>query len=200
MPSVLLSCTRRSDGHQKTCACACDSTHQGAKCAVAINNTPAHETAEELFAAAYEHHAAQRNAEALPLFRRAADSFGHSGLPASEKNALDCYIRAARQGEANAQNVAALFLNQTGREDARGGGIVPDGEQALVWMQLAADGGHTRAKEQLANYKERCTGACRRKAMAIVSNFTAQDACEASLFSRANHCGGHGEPTPAQVP
>lgn len=121
-----------------------------------------------------------------------ANEKGLGRLNRSASNALPLYIQAASQGEPTAQYNAAMALSWGE------GGVATDNKRALFWMQLAADGGHAGAREKLADYTTRCgTSACRRQTMAMVRDFTAQDACKASLFSRANYCGGYGEPTPA---
>ena len=143
-------------------------------------------------------------ARALQLYRLAAaqgeryakGNLGHmhlqglGGLTASVPEGLRWLTKAANQGCANSQfSVGALHYRGTG-------GVPRDYKRALFWMQLGATGGLAQAKQSLAAFQARCTGTCRAQSNAMVKAFRVQDACEASLFTRANHCGGNGDPTP----
>ena len=115
---------------------------------------------------------------------------GLGPLTTSMPAALGFYERAARQGYSFAQ------YNVAGRLYGGGGGVDQDDKMGLVWMQLAAAGGHADAKKNLPYHLARCTGACRTQAEALVKDFVPQDACKASRFDRANLCSGSGAPTP----
>ena len=114
-------CCGRFDGVQRTCSCACDHTHHGAKCAVAINTTSAHETADELFGAANTLIGSGPDVEGrLLLYREAADKFKH---------------------------VASQYM--LGHSYLHGHGVARDNDLAAYWFTLASGQGYARAQHSL---------------------------------------------------
>ena len=118
-----------------------------------------------------------------------AHETGMGPLAVSKPVALGLYERSARQGHSYALYNAALLLHN-------GDTNIADDKMALVWCQLAADGGNSYAENSLAAFQKRCTGACRTGANALVQAFKPQNACKASLFNRTHFCNGSGAPTP----
>ena len=116
---------------------------------------------------------------------------GLGGLAASPPAGLAWYLKAAKQGHADAQYNAGVVFSAVD-----GGGVPRDDESALVWYRLAAEGGNAYAKESLPRAQSRCMGACGDRAEVRIKAFKVQDACRASLFNRSNLCSDRGDPTP----
>ena len=119
-----------------------------------------------------------------------AHSNGQGPLTVSKPVALGFYVRAARQGHRTAQyGAAALLYNGDG-------GVPRDDKMAYFWALLSSRSGYERAYDELEDWQARCTGDCRTEAEALAQAFRVEDACRASRYTRQNHCGGRGTPTP----
>lgn len=69
-------------------------------------------------------------------------SYGE-GVPVDYRESMRWYRRAAEQNSSVAQyNLGMLYLE--------GKGVAPDTDEAIKWLSMAADGGHFRARSELA--------------------------------------------------
>jgi TPR repeat protein len=141
--------------------------------------------------------------EALRLYRLAAaqgEMHGQTnlgfmyatgkGVAENHVMTLNWYVKAAQQGFARAQyNAAVVLYNGIG-------GVPQDYQQALVWNELAVQGGQADAIKYQQAYLNACTSTCRTNANALIQKFQVQDPCEASRFTSAKFCNGRGTPTP----
>ena len=121
---------------------------------------------------------------------------GLCGVAQNKTQALQWFSKAAKQGLAQAQHNVGSLLYQSADETA---GSENKDRQALVWFQLASDGGSVKATEFLAVAQSRCTGTCRTEAEDLVKAFKPQDTCVASEFTREEYCGSKGTPTTVYV-
>lgn len=71
-----------------------------------------------------------------------------SDNPKDKKNAFECFMKAAEQDSAEAQNMVGMCY-------LRGDGVVADIEKALLWIKKAAENGDANAQNNLADaYQE----------------------------------------------
>ncbi|MDY6275546.1 MAG: hypothetical protein SPL41_11075, partial [Succinivibrionaceae bacterium] len=82
--------------------------------------------------------------------RRLGDMFynGSGGHRKSYMDAFRCYMKAAKQGDAEAQYIIGSFYYYGYRP------CTTDAKKAAKWLRLAAEHGHTQAKSMLIMMKK----------------------------------------------